>query len=502
MSNAYAINTSTLTALGDAVRGATGKYTRTDLTEIVDLYTGTVEAGKNINFAVVYTTEISKVKMKLISSSGPMAEFKTSSGYFTFDENGEYFYPVEQSLSWGDWRFTLFVRGANITEPFTYEIGITPYGADGNPMLEEGEAVNTMTLSQMTDELNQLSPGPTMEELTISGECAYRFTSGGWDWFLTKYGKKITTRDITYMSEAFNGSKVSSIDFDLNFADVNRGSVDIQGLFTRCVNLKSFPKTNSLRIGSASYLFNECRNIREINNEFLDGIDFSFFNNDYEWQNYNDMFGYCSSLRKLPTDFIRNITHPNQYGSNTYLYSGFYGCYNLDEATNLPFPTDAEQYDDFLSGTFQNCSRLKEMTFETNEDGTPKVANWSNQVLDLSLNTGYYSNQATAREYITNYNCGIDFDNDEAFDILTYQSRKNSPNWFSYNEALSRYNKLSAINTINSLPDTSAFANDNGANTIMFRGPAGSSTDGGAINTMTDEEIAVAAAKGWTVSFT
>lgn len=31
-------------------------------------------------------------------------------------------------------------------------------------------------------------------------------------------------------------------------------------------------------------------------------------------------------------------------------------------------------------------------------------------------------------------------------------------------------------------------------------GKAGSKTDGGAINTMTAEEIAVAAAKGWTVT--
>jgi len=47
------------------------------------------------------------------------------------------------------------------------------------------------------------------------------------------------------------------------------------------------------------------------------------------------------------------------------------------------------------------------------------------------------------------------------------------------------------------LPDTSAY----GTNTIKFRGAAGALTDGGAINTMTAEEIAVATAKGWTVSF-
>ena len=60
----------------------------------------------------------------------------------------------------------------------------------------------------------------------------------------------------------------------------------------------------------------------------------------------------------------------------------------------------------------------------------------------------------------------------------------------------SRYNHDSAVETINSLPDTSAY----GTNTIKFKGSAGSATDGGAINTLTEEEIAVATAKGWTVS--
>jgi hypothetical protein len=64
-----------------------------------------------------------------------------------------------------------------------------------------------------------------------------------------------------------------------------------------------------------------------------------------------------------------------------------------------------------------------------------------------------------------------------------------------------RYNHDSAVNTINSLPDTSAYlAEKGGTNTIKFRGTLGSKTDGGAINTLTEEEIAVATAKGWTVT--
>ena len=35
---------------------------------------------------------------------------------------------------------------------------------------------------------------------------------------------------------------------------------------------------------------------------------------------------------------------------------------------------------------------------------------------------------------------------------------------------------------------------------INFKGASGSATDGGAIDNLTEEEIAVATAKGWTVS--
>ena len=86
----------------------------------------------------------------------------------------------------------------------------------------------------------------------------------------------------------------------------------------------------------------------------------------------------------------------------------------------------------------------------------------------------------------------------------TYQALKDDPDNYvaGYSNEnphyYSRYDKASAIRTINSLPDVSA---SGGTNTIKFKGEAGLRTDGGAINTMTEEEIIVATSKGWTVSF-
>jgi hypothetical protein len=113
------------------------------------------------------------------------------------------------------------------------------------------------------------------------------------------------------------------------------------------------------------------------------------------------------------------------------------------------------------------------------------------------LSGTYYS-----RDYYL-YNSGITIDKC-IYDDATYQALKNDPDNYVCGypsekpHHYSRYDKASAIRTINSLPDVSG---SGGTNTIKFKGEAGLKTDGGAINTMTPEEIAVATAKGWTVSF-
>ena len=105
-------------------------------------------------------------------------------------------------------------------------------------------------------------------------------------------------------------------------------------------------------------------------------------------------------------------------------------------------------------------------------------------------------NELLYKQNILNYNSGITVDK-RVIDDTTYQALKNDPDWYSLDVNYSRYNHDSAVNTINSLPDCSA---SGGTNTIKFKGESGALTDGGAINTLTEEEIAVATAKGWTVS--
>ena len=112
-----------------------------------------------------------------------------------------------------------------------------------------------------------------------------------------------------------------------------------------------------------------------------------------------------------------------------------------------------------------------------------------------------YVGYAAAQYQITDHNSGITYDKCITVNNINDPDAVNDPDAFTVQVEYSRYNHDSAVATINSLPDTSAYlATAGGTNTIKFKGASGSGTDGGAINTLTAEEIAVATAKGWTVT--
>lgn len=139
----------------------------------------------------------------------------------------------------------------------------------------------------------------------------------------------------------------------------------------------------------------------------------------------------------------------------------------MSEALNLPVVVlnsgKGLIYNQF-SSTFYNNNSLSRITFEKNADGSPIVAQWKSQVIELSNNIGY---SGITDRHVSD----------------------------------SIYNHDSAVETINSLPDTSAYlATAGGTNTIKFNRKAGSATAGGAIGNLTEAEIAVATAKGWTVT--
>jgi hypothetical protein len=251
-------------------------------------------------------------------------------------------------------------------------------------------------------------------------------------------------------------------------------------------------------------MFSNAHALRVIPDSFFDGFDWSYIDtltSAYSG-NMSGMFNGCYSLRTLPITLLTHYNRSITYSYSIYYNSGFQNCYSLDEITNLHVYDKASSWtsNGFGVSAFTNSARIKNLTFATNEDSSVKIVKWKNQTIDMTSSVGYTS--TTGAKYILNYNSGITADK-EVKDDATYQALKDDPDWFSTKIEYSRYNHDSAVATINTLPDASAYlaTQSSGTNTIKFKGEAGSATDGGAINTLTEEEIAVATAKGWTVTF-
>ena len=374
----------------------------------------------------------------------------------------------------------------------------------GNAIREKTGKEDKLTLDEMAVEIAAIETGGGSAELPeeafkITGDCTYRFSFNGWNWFINTYGNKITTENITNIDHLFqNCNTLTEIPFDINISNNCKALTNVFHMSTKLTNLPlikgtlSAPTGNYSGVANMNYFFNACQYVRNIPYDY-----FHNFGGDAFWEaskNYKGtrgyMFAYCFSLRQLPDISMLKITDTSPYG--VLYYNGFTECYALDEIVNLPVLDTCTFTSNAFYNTFDKCSRVKNITFETNEDGTPISVNWKSQTIDLSKYVGF----AYRNSEIVNYNSGItsnsvpNIENDDL-----YQSYKDNPDYWTTKEPYSRYNHDSAIETINSLPITT-----NTGCVIKFKGIAGASTDGGAISTLTEEEIAVAAAKGWTVT--
>lgn len=304
-------------------------------------------------------------------------------------------------------------------------------------------------------------PAPTQDELKLVSEVGHDYSylnyNGCLDWFINKYKDKISLETVTYFIQGFCNSKVTTIPFKIQLA-LGSGTINLASMFYSCKNITTLD------------------NVFVLSGEQTGQVVLS--------QCFEEAF--C--LRKIPAEILELSKMDNTSGGSNLIFNrGFRSCYCLDEISGLgvPLGTKSMTYNRF-NATFYDCRHLRSMTFVPNQ-----VAEWKNQTIDLSYYVGY----GTLSTYGFSSTKQIK-------DDATYQALKNDPDSWTSDINYARYNHDSAVETINSLPDTSAYlATARGTNTIKFKGAQGAKTDGGAINTMTEEEIAVATAKGWTVSF-
>lgn len=498
----YAIKDTTLTALGDAIRNKYGYSNDVYYNEIITLIGGTDRFTERVNVILPYPKN-SKVRVTPIEY-GPADEY--------YEIIIAHNYSSIQNTHYG-------VVSVGYNNTFPYEVNVVGnnlliYGvSDSNhqnkklpkfklevfTIDENTNVIGAYTPLEMAEMINNLPPALPDEAFTITGQCQNRLSFNGWNWFINMFGDKIQTVDILNAKYMFGYSdKLERIPFDINFGNSPYTNLDMSYMFYECAKLREIPALKNCVPFTMDQLFKNCVALKSFPEDFGADWDFTKLNSQTSGYSGNSsaMFYCCYSLRKLPMKLLEG---GNPYSANSYaIYSdGFYNCYSLDEIVNLPNPHykatwTNSGYSSPFRQTFNYCCRLKEMTFAPMKENPM----WSNQTIDLTT-VGYvpYNVQGFASTYINGY-AEIP-ESKKVVDDASYQALKDDPDWYTFLTEYSRYNHDSAVNTINSLPDTTA----TGSNTIKFLGNAGALTDGGAINTLTDTEIAVAAAKGWTVAY-
>lgn len=363
---------------------------------------------------------------------------------------------------------------ADTVSPSTLALGITAHDKSGN--------IITGTMASSPD-------APTASELTIGGDLSYWDNYGAWDWFITKYSDQITVdsnNKITSLNGAFQYSKLEEI--PINLVCNMSGDNSISYMFNGATKLKTLPTITGVVRGMTTNTFNSCNNLSQIPALF-------FSNYTYTTGYFYNMCSNCYCLRSIDTTFMEQLTRlytSSLYG-NTFTYA-FKNCEQLDKL-NLPIrDTTTEITVNMFYSAFDNMYRIKKLTFDA-----PNPVKWKNQVIDLSEYFGYLGANKTPSHLKENgYNTTITAD--KVMTASTMTSLIGDPDAYPTAVNTSRYNHSSAVQTLNSLPDTSAYlASSGGTNTIKIRKNLGSLT-GSSTSDLTEEEIAVATAKGWTVT--
>lgn len=366
-----------------------------------------------------------------------------------------------------------------------------------NAIREKGGTTDKLTLDAMPNAIAALSTGGGSGDdgvpnpITYSEDCSYLFANNRNKWILDNYFDRVKMIDVSTLDSVFlNASKIERTP-EINCQSGSPSHMAYA--FSGCYNLKEIGDINNCKPRqNIRNLFTSCHNLRYLPN--FNNVDFTVFH-EYTLAYMYSIFDCCYSLRSIDKDLLKELWHPK---TTTLYTSTFNKCYVLDEIVGLsPRSNESKATtSNMFSDTFTECYRVKNIIFDTQENGTPYTAQWKNQTIDLSKYVGW-AGAANADRYILNYNSGItaeDEDNDWS----------NNPNYWSRQFMNSRFNHDSAVEFINSLPDTSAYvAAQNAANNaVKFYTNAGSATPGGGVNALTEEEIAVAAAKGWSIGYT
>ena len=490
---AYTIQDTTLRDIADAIRDKKN--------EVLEVEYQMVNSVANTSFNIVKdkTYRLILIPSELIADGEGQLEFTTqtaSANYAGYFGSGITKYVVGEPMELiftAPYDGTLF-RIVNITKKGTGS-KIASATVKLAEIKEDGSLANVYKPSEMAAAINEFEAIPN-SALIITGNCQYRFAYGGWDWLINQMGDKITTKDISNANNMFASSKVSEIPFDINLTVITNTSTkhNLSRMFASADHLQAIPMIYNALPNDVSSLFQNCESLTTFPEGFAENWDWSFFDTATSGYNGNmaQMFYYCMKLRKIPKIFF---LHGNPSVSYSYAttYNGFTSCYSLEELEDVFIPHKAS-----LSGTYANiftnmvvnCGRLKKLTLMTQEDGTPYTVNWKDQTIDLT-SAGFCATPNT----MTNR---TDFTNDTKIDTVEkwhgYMDGSYPDGWAASVE-YSTFGATAVKELIATLPTAS------GTNTMKLKNAAASAIPGEEMTSLTEEDIAVATEKGWTITF-
>ena len=365
--------------------------------------------------------------------------------------------------------------------------------------------------------------GLTDEELTFSGDLTYLNYKNNNRAFLPQFQDRITFENVENVSYAFAYCPAT---LDLSQCHVYSSNADASisdgmRVLNCCDYSYSIPYFHGVVAGtdfigttfngilSPTTYLERLANISGITNR---NISANIFINQLNFIPYGTLGP--STLDGIKV--VRDLTGLAEFWEDKYqsVYNNSLSISTLASARGLEFldtlaiPLYHKIYDSLIVSNnlylyIENCYHLKDILFLTN-NGTPYKLKARNKYISLTTQFGYGGD-------FTQY-----LGNKKVYDATTYETWKNDPDWFAYGTTYvsyvnksgstvnitqqlgySRYDHDSAVRTINTLPDTT----DTGTNTITFKSYQGAFTDGGAIENLTEAEIAVAVSKGWNVGF-
>ena len=365
---------------------------------------------------------------------------------------------------------------ADTVSPSTLALGITAHDKSGN--------IITGTME---------SGGINEEDLKFSGNLSNFGQYGRLDNLIEHNFDKIklgwvendTNHGVSSLAYGFSESSLSRFPTITIYGQ----SVTLEGAFSNCKNLTELPifitTPYTGAIGILSALFSSCYSITQVPSSYLSNQAISANNNS---DTFSSMFENCFRLE------VMNDGSFLQYGKG---YSNmFKNCCSLRKLEGIVLSNSLfTATNNKFYHTFDNCAMLSSLTFIT--FGEYQI---HSQTIDLT--TCGYSTDTNGKYTDSTYTFQLPYAK-KVFDETTYKSLKNTEDYWTNQVAYSKYDRQSAIATINSLPDTKTYIDSQALpyeNIIKFKKGAGSAKgDLYNMSNLTEEEIAVATAKGWTV---